>query len=58
MYRFLAASQQTYGRPISGQYEIIGISRPDAYGTNWKSMEGVFIHKSDFTPQEQIRDEL
>ncbi|XP_065206620.1 stromal cell-derived factor 2 [Planococcus citri] len=54
---FLAATQQTYGRPISGQHEIVGVGRQDAYGTAWKPMEGVFIHKSDFNPKE-LHDEL
>lgn len=55
--RFLAASQQTYGRPINGQHEIVGVSHSDMYGTNWKPMEGIFIHKSDFNVK-QSHDEL
>jgi len=46
---FLATSGQTFGRPISGQYEIVGRRNPDAY-SDWRVQEGIYIHKSDFNP--------
>lgn len=35
---YLGSSGQTFGRPISGQMEIIGISRPDG-STKWRTQE-------------------
>jgi hypothetical protein len=35
---FLAASGQTFGRPISGQMEIIGSPRADG-STRWRTQE-------------------
>jgi dolichyl-phosphate-mannose--protein O-mannosyl transferase len=46
---FLSTSGQTFGRPISGQYEIVGRFSPDSY-TDWRVQEGVYIHKSEFNP--------
>lgn len=43
---FLAASGNTYGRPIHGQMEIIGISSSDS-SCYWKATEGIFIHPSE-----------
>ena len=48
--RFLSATGRTYGRPINGQYEIVGVPH---YAGNiiWQAMEGLFIHRSDFNPK-------
>lgn len=47
---FLAASGQTFGRPINGQMEIIGSQRADGT-TKWRTQEGVYVHPSDFNPK-------
>ena len=47
---FLAASGQTFGRPIDGQMEIIGSQRADGT-TKWRTQEGVYVHPSDFNPK-------
>jgi len=55
---FLGASGHTYGRPINGQMEIVGLSMPDST-TKWKTAEGIFVHPSDFNPKKHSRhDEL
>jgi hypothetical protein len=57
---FLAASGQTLGRPINGQMEIIGTSRPDG-STKWRTQEGVYVHpNTDFDPKRKYgsHDEL
>merc|ERR1712154_516781 len=54
---FLGASGQTFGRPIHGQMEIVGVSMPDI-STRWKAAEGVFVHPSDFNPVKTRHDEL
>jgi len=43
---FLSASGNTYGRPISGQMEIVGLSDPDS-SSYWQTMEGVFVHPTE-----------
>lgn len=43
---FLSASGNTYGRPIHGQMEIIGISHSDS-SCYWKAVEGIFIHPTE-----------
>ncbi|XP_040567305.1 stromal cell-derived factor 2 [Lepeophtheirus salmonis] len=54
----LASSGQTFGRPISGQKEIVGVMIPDV-SCRWKSAEGLYIHPNDFNPKKHvIRDEL
>lgn len=45
--RYLSATGQTYGRPINGQHEIVGVDWPNGNQVHWKAMEGLFIHKSD-----------
>jgi len=49
---YLGSSGQTFGRPISGQMEIIGTTRPDGT-TKWRTQEGIYIHPSDFNPKRQ-----
>ena len=50
---FLAASGNTFGRPITGQMEIAGIDSPDS-STYWQTMEGVFIHGDNFNFKAQM----
>merc|ERR1719373_592430 len=56
---YLAASGQTFGRPINGQMEIVGTSRPDGT-TKWRTQEGVYVHPTDFDPKRRpgSHDEL
>jgi len=46
---FLGASGRTFGRPIHGQMEIVGLDSPRS-NTQWKAGEGVFVHQSNFDP--------
>jgi len=56
---YLGASGHTFGRPINGQMEIIGSPRADG-STKWRTMEGVYVHPSDFNPKRSrsTHDEL
>ena len=54
---FLGASGHTFGRPIHGQMEIVGLSMPDA-STSWRVAEGIYVHPSDFNPKKAKHDEL
>jgi len=45
---YLSASGNTYGRPISGQMEIVGLSNSDS-SSHWTAMEGIFIHPTEPT---------
>merc|ERR1712212_293322 len=40
---FLAGSGRTFGRPIHGQMEIVGLNKPGSQ-TQWKVGEGIYIH--------------
>jgi len=42
---WLSLSGRVYDRPISGQYEIVGMSYPDS-SSFWKVTEGVYIEPS------------
>jgi len=44
--QYLAASGRTFGRPINGQMEIVGV-RSTSGAVHWKTAEGVFLHMSD-----------
>lgn len=46
--RYLATSGRTFGQPISGQAEIVGVSNPHGGYVDWKAAEGIFIHPTDF----------
>lgn len=46
---FLAASGRTFGRPIHGQMEIVGLNSP-ASNAQWKVGEGIYIHPTSFDP--------
>ncbi|XP_046606702.1 stromal cell-derived factor 2 [Neodiprion virginianus] len=48
---YLSSSERTYGNPITGQVEVVGMYTPMGDNSNWKSMEGLFIHPSDFKAQ-------
>ncbi len=49
---FLGASGHTFGRPIHGQMEVIGMSMPDV-SAKWRAAEGIFVHPTDFNPKKQ-----
>lgn len=58
-YRYLAGSGRTFGRPINGQGEVVGVSSLYASYTEWISKEGLFVHPSDLLPhQHAIHTEL
>ncbi|KAB7495865.1 Stromal cell-derived factor 2-like protein 1 [Armadillidium nasatum] len=40
--KYLSVTTQQYGRPISGQSEIVGAHRAGVQG-KWQAMEGIFI---------------
>lgn len=44
--QYLAASGRTFGRPISGQMEIVGVYSGGG-STQWQTMEGIFLHGPD-----------
>jgi len=44
--RLLAVSHAVYGRPISGQHEVVGQNRAGP-GARWQSKEGVFVQKGE-----------
>lgn len=54
--RYLAVSGRTYGNPISGQMEVIGLDclhcdkNPRPHAT-WLVGEGLFMHPSDVMEQ-------
>jgi len=39
---YLGMSGRSYGRPISGQMEVVGMTSPQ-HGTRWTTAEGLFI---------------
>ncbi|XP_055638698.1 stromal cell-derived factor 2 isoform X2 [Toxorhynchites rutilus septentrionalis] len=43
---YLSISGRTFGRPINGQMEVVGISNPYS-GSDWTVAEGLFIHPSE-----------
>lgn len=54
--KFLAISGRSFGRPISGQMEVCGVSGANT-GSEWQAAEGIFIHSNDFI-QKNIHTEL
>ncbi|XP_054277912.1 stromal cell-derived factor 2-like [Macrosteles quadrilineatus] len=54
---YLSVTSNTYGRPINGQYEIVGVQWPNSNPVHWKALEGLFIHPSDFNPKKQVHIE-
>ncbi|XP_046967199.1 stromal cell-derived factor 2 [Vanessa cardui] len=57
---YLAGSGRTFGRPISGQGEIVGVTSQYGAYTDWQVQEGLFVHPSDILPhlQNAIHTEL
>ncbi|XP_045505987.1 stromal cell-derived factor 2 [Colias croceus] len=49
---FLAGSGRTFGRPISGQGEIVGVTSQYGAYTDWQAKEGLFVHPSDALPNQ------
>jgi len=43
---YLSASGNTFGRPIQGQMEIVGLSHSDS-SSYWSTAEGVFMHPNE-----------
>jgi len=43
---YLSTSGNTFGRPIHGQMEIVGLSHADS-SSYWNTVEGIFIHPSE-----------
>ncbi|KAJ8915624.1 hypothetical protein NQ315_003408 [Exocentrus adspersus] len=43
---YLSASGRTFGRPINGQMEIIGVHSSTG-SVHWQAMEGVYLHAPD-----------
>ncbi|XP_066143956.1 stromal cell-derived factor 2 [Euwallacea fornicatus] len=54
---YLAVSGRTFGRPINGQMEVVGV-RSSTGAVHWKSMEGVYLHAPDVKHQAHIHSEL
>nr|CAD7443716.1 unnamed protein product [Timema bartmani] len=50
---YLSATGRTYGRPINGQTEIVGVMSMSSNHVHWQAMEGLFIHPTDFNPKQQ-----
>jgi len=63
--KWLSVSGRTYGRPISGQMEVVGAKYQDS-SCYWKTTEGVFVkpdagknyEETDFEDDNLIKDEL
>lgn len=45
---YLSVSGRTFGRPINGQMEVIGVGNSYS-ATEWKAAEGLFIHPNTGT---------
>lgn len=43
---YLAASGRTFGRPINGQMEVVGLHTSTG-AVHWQTAEGVFLHAPD-----------
>lgn len=46
--QYLSVSGRTFGRPISGQMEIVGVGSASG-SVHWQTMEGIFLHAPDIT---------
>ncbi|XP_015600798.1 stromal cell-derived factor 2 [Cephus cinctus] len=55
---YLAVSGRTYSTPISGQIEVVGDYSVSGSHVQWQSVEGLFIHPSDFKSQHHEHTEL
>lgn len=54
--KYLGLSGRSFGRPISGQMEVCGLSTGNT-GSEWQAAEGIFIHQNDLA-QQNIHTEL
>lgn len=54
--KWLGVSGRSFGRPISGQQEIVGFNGIVS-GVDWKAVEGVYIHQNE-APQHISHEEL
>lgn len=54
---YLSVSGRTFGRPINGQMEVIG-SNDGFQATEWKAMEGLFIHAREPIESKTVHTEL
>jgi dolichyl-phosphate-mannose--protein O-mannosyl transferase len=54
---WLSVSGRTYGRPINGQTEVIGINYPDS-SSYWKTAEGAFVKPTEGKLEGKEHDEL
>jgi len=54
---YLAVSGNSFGRPINGQLEIVGLSYTDA-SCYWKTAEGIFLHPTERRPNHPDHNEL
>ncbi|XP_050497762.1 stromal cell-derived factor 2 [Diabrotica virgifera virgifera] len=45
---YLSVSGRTFGRPINGQMEVIGV-RSSTGSVHWQTAEGVFLHAPDLS---------
>jgi len=43
---YLGLSGRTFGRPINGQFEVVGISR-SSESSRWTTGEGIFVHPTE-----------
>lgn len=55
--KFLGMSGRSFGRPISGQMEVVGLNSGTT-GSEWQSAEGIFIHPSDLLQKKIEHNEL
>ena len=53
---FLTVSGRTFGRPINGQMEVIGM-KGEHNAANWKSVEGIFVNSIE-TKEQNFHDEF
>ncbi|ETN65276.1 mannosyltransferase [Anopheles darlingi] len=54
---YLGVSGRTFGRPINGQMEVVGLPNPYS-GTEWVAAEGLFIHPTEKDSGARIHTEL
>ncbi|XP_040158737.1 stromal cell-derived factor 2 [Anopheles arabiensis] len=54
---YLGVSGRTFGRPINGQMEVIGLPNPYS-GTEWIAAEGLFIHPTEKDSGAHVHTEL
>ncbi|ENN79956.1 hypothetical protein YQE_03603, partial [Dendroctonus ponderosae] len=54
---YLGVSGRTFGRPINGQMEVVGL-KSSTGAVHWQSMEGVYLHAPDIQHDSHIHTEL